>query len=120
MTFLVPGRDRSVFYAPTVTAAWAAIRCSWEPATCAGTRSVSGRCRMTAEEAPREHVGRKWSLQPMGRGEGLTFSEARTVGYDVTLEAGTERVHFNVSSDDTPEVLERKAREAVEKWKASE
>ena len=120
MTFLIPGRDRSVFYAPTVTATWAAVRCSWEPATCAGTRPVSGRCRTTAEEAPRECAERRWSLQPMGRGEGLTFSAARTVDYDVTLEAGAERVHFKVSGDDTPADVERKAREAVKKWKAGE
>lgn len=113
MTFLVPGRDRSVFYAPTVTAAWAAIRCVWEPATCAGTRAVSGPCRTTAEEESRECSERKWWVQPMGRGNELAFSAAPTVGYDVTLEAGTERVHFNVDSGDTPEDVERKVREAV-------
>jgi hypothetical protein len=72
MTCLVPGRDRSVFYAPTVTATWAAIRCAWEPATCAGTRAVSGPCRTTAEEEPREYSGRKWRVQPVGRGRSVS------------------------------------------------
>lgn len=119
MTFLVHGRVRKT-YAPTVPGTWAVVRCSWEPATCAGTRPVSGQCRTTAEESPREHAERKWWVQPMGRGEGLTFSNARTVGCDVTLEAGTEGVHFKVSGDDTPADLERKAWEAVEKWEAGE
>lgn len=119
MTFLVPGRVCKT-YAPTIAGMWALLRYTAEPATCAGTRAVSGRCRTTAEEEPRECVERKWWMQPMGRGEGLTFSEARTVGYDVTLEAGAERVHFKVSGDDTPEDVKRKAREVVEKWKAGE
>lgn len=80
---------------------------------CAGTRAVAGPCRTTAEEEPRECSERKWWVQPVGRGAGLAFSEAPTVGYGLTLEAGTERAHFNVDSGDTPEDLERKVREAV-------
>ena len=108
MTFLVPGRDRSVFYAPTVTATWAAIRCSWEPARCAGTRPVSGRCRTTAEEAPR-------AITP-APSPALTYADVTPMGGEVFFSessTGPAAFSFRILAEDTPEDVERKAREAV-------
>ena len=115
MTFLFPGRDRSAFYAPTLTATWAALRCSREPATCAGVRPVSGRCRMTAEEEPR-------AITP-APSPTLTFADATPMGGEVFFSessTGPAAFSFRILAEDTPADVERKAREAVEKWKAGE
>lgn len=113
MTCLVPGRDRSVFYAPTVTATWAAIRCAWEPATCAGTRAVSGPCRTTAEEEPR--------VTAPAPGPVLTYADVTPMGGEVFFSessTGSAAFSFRILAEDKPEDVERKAREAVENWKA--
>ncbi len=102
-------------FANALYADWCMAKRPAPTATCAGTRPVSGQCRTTAEEEPR--------AIPPAPSPVLTFAEATPMGGEVFVyesSTGPAAFSFRILAEDTPADVERKVREAVEKWKASE